>query len=613
MLSSFDAYADVPLELEAIEIDGEQTGETFDARNAHENAVQIATGESLSRTLSRIASVQAAERGNALQRASIAYRGAAAQDIVVRYHGIEINAMSDASADLSLIPEGLVDRAAISSSGAGITSGADGGLIELQSHEPNDAFAAQASIGSMRDFHVFGHGGYAWNHAVLDATFFGAHSPGEFAYIDDQGTLQHRVHHAAARFGAQLNASWTLDRLTLSAFSLFSHISREEAGLSEYPARSRYATQELWLSLSQLKAVFDPITTGEAQMLLQMSISHRASGDTYDNPTSFIGGHPTHDVYRENQTFIDAKADFFTGSWGITTFELGYEAQHLDTETLLSNASTTHVRSGHQLHLSLSESTSFFEDRFRAAIAVRGDYRIEKTPIFSAHLGLSYRPLEFLEIWGSTATAGRYPSYNEQYYRTEFIRGNDDLKSQRSYLNEVGIGIHVGAYLGLKLSGFYHFYDHLIRFLPITPYLYEARNLSSVTSRGFEATLASKVWRGLFLEAQYSFVDAKTSDGYMMPTTSRHQVRGNLGWRDAIWDAEVEVTYRTKLPINMSETQFLDPRLRLNASIRFRLYRGWSLIYRLDNLLNDMTSEDLLQQPLPGRSMMLTLSYRETP
>ena len=601
---------DAPLSLDAIEITDTAVpeGESFDERLAHVAAERVEPGESVVDAVSRMTSVQPQRRGSALQRTSMAFRGAAAQDIAVRYRGVSINSVSDASADLSLIPGRLVSTARLSAGGAAAATGGVGGVLDLGA-ESSPGHAAAVSGTTLGDFSLFGRGFARFGDIRVGGAVFGDRSPGEFDYVDDQGVLRWRRHNAASRVGAQVEADADLGAARLAAYSLYSRIDRQEAGLSEFPSRYRDAEQHVWLSLSRAEAEFAPIGAGAAQFVGRVWASHRAAGDVYDNPTAYVGGRPTHTDYLENQTSVRGGGDFVTGTWGVTSIEAGYEARLVRAEHLVYGSTQTLEHAGHLIFVQAAESVSLWDDRLRAALTLHGEWIVGSDPIANGHLGIAARPWDWLELWGSAAVASRYPSDNEKYYRTESIRGAEDLHPQHGYLAEAGIAGSYGDAVRVSVAGFYHYYTEIIRFVPITPYLYQAQNLTDVTSRGLEVTARATFWRGLGLDARYSLVDATTDAGNPMPTNARHNLLAILRWDDPVWEARAALSYRSRIPLNMSGTAFLPPRWNLDASVRFRFWPGWSLVFEIRNLLNDRESEDLLQQPLPGRRAALSLEW----
>ena len=590
--------------------------ENFDDRVMHAETVTVSKnspGHELGEILSSAVASHISDHGSRLQRKGVAFRGAGSQDIVVRYEGIVMNALSDASADLGMIPAQLLKSASFWATGAGAVSGAGGGMIDLKGNDNVTPIRAVLTGGTLGDFDLFVSGGHQATWGMIGGAAFGDYSSGQFSYIDTQGSHQIREHNAAHRIGCQLRAEIDTPVGHISGLTFFSAVDRQEAGLSEYPARYARATQAHWLSLSRASMTFDPLMIGQAVTVFQMELTHRASRDIYDNPTSFIGSTPTHSDYLENRTMVSANASFIAGDWSQTQITFVYDAQDVSAFHWAFHQPKMHDYQRHLLGIGVGEQVTFWHDSLKAGLHLRMETNFDALPMFEASLGIAGKPLSWLEIWGSAALAERRPSFDELYYETEYIRGNPALRNQQSLLGEIGVSLYPASWLNLKVSGFYHHHTDLIRFIPITPYLYQARNITDASSRGLEVTLRSQFWRGFALEGRYAWVNAVTGSGFPMPTTPEHHIQAALSWDEAIWHAKFCVDYATKMPRNMTGTLFSSPKLRLNLELGMEIYTGWRIDFVLNNLLDDREAQDVLQRPLPGRHAFISLSYALEP
>ena len=558
--------------------------------------------------LSGMPSVHAATRGNRLQRASLTYRGASAQDVVVRYQGVPINALSDAGADLSLIPVQLVSRARIAGSGASAVHGADGALVDLYAAQGDTPLSASLTASSLGDFSLFGRGQAGSEAVGLDGAVFGDMSPGRFGYVDAQGTRRIREHNGASRVGGQLMGHADLPGARVDGFSLFSRIEREEAGFSEYPSRYRDASEQLWLSLSQVRARFAPVCAGQSDLAAGVAVSHRSFHDVYDNPTSLIGSVRTHSEYLENQTSVFSEMNFIAGSWSQTVLHAGYALEDVQAAHLVAGQMVDVSRTDHVLTLAVTEKMSFMQDRVEPYMGGRTDWKVGMDPQFSAFAGIRYAPHRDVGVFASVSMTGRYPSFDELYYRTEFLRGKAGLLPQRAVLCEAGMRYDLADVLSLSVAGFYNLYWDLIRFLPVTSYLYEASNLPFSFSRGAEISLDAMLWDHLVLSAAYGFADAHTG-AQLLAGVPAHTLGASVGYRDDVFDVHLDVSYTSEVPRNVLGTSFVPDKFRLDISADMRLFGGLKLSMSIANLLDDRSSEDVLQRPLPGRHAFVGLRY----
>ena len=188
-----------PVENSADSVKNASQAESFSDQLAHAERIEIRFGsQDVSGVIGELSSVHISDNGSRLQKQSFAYRGSAAQDIVVRYRGVPINALSDASADLTLIPGELMDSADVYAAGMTGASGAVGGLVDLNARTMHDPLNASIFVSSLRDFSLFGRGQLPFEHGSFNGAVFGDKSPGRFPYVDAQGSRQVREHNGAS-------------------------------------------------------------------------------------------------------------------------------------------------------------------------------------------------------------------------------------------------------------------------------------------------------------------------------------------------------------------------------------------------------------------------------
>ena len=611
-ISVTSAYAQEVLELEAVEIEGDETvEESFDPHLGHLETVRATTVlQDTAGILERNPSVHISDNGNRLQRKTMSFRGAASQDIVVQYRNVTLNSLSDAGADLSAIPSALFDSALISNASDGIASGAAGGIVRLVPVKHDTPLGGSAVVSSMKDFSLFGRGMKSFGSAQAELSIFGDYSPGRFKYIDAEGDCQTREHNAAHRFGGEIALDWETKIGEISAFSLYSDIGRQEAGLSEYPARYRYASEDYILSLSGIHGVFKPVKAGESTAQITADVSHRFSRDVYENPTAFIGGRRTHSDYRENRLMVHAEAGFLAPKYSETLVEFGYEYQHVASEYLVSGVTVENPHDRHVIEGRVAETLSFWDDRIAVSGMFRLDWAVGADPLYSPGFAFRIRPHHDVELWLNTRMGARYPSFDELWYWTEYLRGNPDLKPQKSAIHEIGVAYHPAKWLDVSVAGFYNVHRDIIRFLAATPYLFVAENIGLVRARGIEVHAKSQFWRGFSVGVDYTYMRATTAEGYDMPTAPRHRLHAVLGWDDDVWHAAVFVDWQSRISRNMAGTSYMAARLRPGIEATLTIAEKWHLSVSIQNLLNDMRSEDVLQRPLPGRQAWIGISYQ---
>ncbi|MBQ9395543.1 MAG: TonB-dependent receptor [Proteobacteria bacterium] len=610
-ISVASAYGQEVLELEAVETEGDEIVESaFDAHLGHLETVKASTRlQETSDILGRNPSVHISDNGSRLQRKTLSFRGSASQDIVVQYRHVALNSLSDAGADMSAIPSALFGAALLSNAGDGIASGAVGGIVQLVPAKHETPLGGSIAVSSMKDFSLFGRGMKSFGDVDVELSVFGDDSPGRFKYIDAEGDCQTREHNAAFRFGGQLAMDWKTQIGDISAFTLLSDIEREEAGLSEFPSRYRYATQGYLLSLSGIHGEFKPVKAGDATAQITADVSHRFARDIYENPTAFIGGRRTYSDFRENRLTFHAETSFVAPKYSETLIDVGYEYQNVYSEYLVSGVTVENPHDRHVIEGRVGENLTFWDDRIAVSALLRIDWAVGADPLYSPAFAFRIRPHDDVDVWLNTRMGARYPAFDELWYRTEYLRGNPDLRPQKSAIHEIGIAYHPAEWLDVSVAGFYNVHRDTIRFLSATPYLFIAENIDRVRAWGVEIHAKSKFWRGFSIGADYTYMHAKTAEGYDMPTAPRHRVHAELGWDDDVWHAAIFVDWQSRISRNMAGTSYLKPRLRPGIEATLTIANRWHLSVAILNLLNDMQSEDVLQHPLPGRQAWIGISY----
>lgn len=622
------------LELAAVEVcegdlEDSHGGNARDSRVSYDDRIVRAQvisfenaphGLDVDEALGQLAGARVSENGGRLQRQTVAFRGAGAQDVAVSYRSVGINALSDGSADLSLIPAELLSEARLMPTGVGSGIGVGGSIDLVGSKSPVLGSVRATTLG---DFGLFVQSPRATGENGLEVAAFGDASLGEYGYLDEQGTSQWRRHNRATRVGGQVAGQFRVPGARVEGFSFFGAIDRQEPGVSEYPASFRRAAASQWMSLTGVHVEGDAFAVGSAYLILKGNASHRVAARHYENPTSYIGGKRTESDDLDNQTRARIQGEFYEGLWGMTSVTLGYDGQHISTEQIESNDmwSAVHVR--HLVSLEVAQKAWWLEERLRLHAGVRAEVQVDGDVMVSPVLGVAFRLPPWLDVWASVSMSERRPTFDELYYRTEFMRGNADLKNQRSVLDEVGVsfyveGTHDASYSNrvswdgfarLSVVGFYNYHWDLIRFVPVMPHLFVSKNIGAAHARGIEVDGELRVWRGLGMRARYAWVDARTRDGYVLATAPEHHAWGGLYWQGPRVMAEFRVDYLSRMARTMAGTSYTPARWRLDMDVTYRVNSHVSVSLVMRNLLDDRQSEDVFQRPLPGFSGGVVVSF----
>lgn len=555
----------------------------------------------LDRILSRIGGAKVRNGGGALQTQTFSFRGAADQDIGVNYRGARVNSLSDAVADFSFFAPELLGTAHVYGTGAASSLGAPSGLVELTGNASETPVLGRFSLSTLADFSLFARGRHDFGGHRVALSSFGDWSKGEFRYTDAQGSSQIRRHNAAARVGGEIVYDGDFGDFKLSAFSFFSQIDRQEAGASEYPDAYRRALGGQFLSLGRVSAETLPTAMGKSYATFAASISQRVARKTYENPTTLIGYRSIRTRHFENQTDASLKGEWEAGGISSTQVALRYSYQRAETFNASGMQSLAETHDRHIASVSAGETLRFMGDDLIVNASGGADRQVGTRWLGAGALSAAYKTPIGIELGVSSAYAQRLPSFDELYYRTEFIRGNPDLKPQKSIVNELTAAWRCGGIAEIKLSGFYNFHRDLIRYVPESPTLTRVKNYADAVARGLELSADWQFFDGAFVRVGYAWTNAQTAHKTPLPQVPSHRVSGELSYRKKPFGFSFSAQYESPSAQNMSATSWSAPRVDLGIEASLELVGGISIGIAVYNLLDDRRRQDVLQRPLPGR------------
>jgi iron complex outermembrane recepter protein len=174
----------------------------------------------------------------------------------------------------------------------------------------------------------------------------------------------------------------------------------------------------------------------------------------------------------------------------------------------------------------------------------------------SPSVGVTIRPADRLELFGTVSTSFETPSTTELANRPEGAGGfNPELEPQRGTTYEAGIRSVLGRGTSLELTAHHTaLQDELVPFevegVPGRTYY---SNAGRSTHRGFEVALGAAGRHGVSARAAYSYLDATfrtysrggtSFDGNRIPGIAPHSLDGVARWAPGRWFAELRGLYR---------------------------------------------------------------------
>lgn len=505
--------------------------------------------------------------------------GLTTSDVVVLFDEVPINSLSDNLADLTFFPPELVSTSERTLKSSAL------GLVSLRSPAPSDlAFAISSTL--PKDLSLMLRG-FSYG---LSVSVFADYVSGDFAFRSSKGKTLTREHNEFSRLGTQLVYSLSLSGYELELMEFVSYVDQQVAGVYEYPSSYVYATEAKVLSLSKAKFSFPLVVTDSVVFSSSMQGSFRYLGYSYENPLSLLEQDRL--VSLEEYEFSLSSSSLV--SWGSleSSLDLTYRAQHYKN-----------------LYHSLGADLSL---RYSAVVTpslyVSLEDRVGDGPVFNVLVKAEHRS-RVLNSSLSASRFSRYATLNELHFQSEFVRGNPDLENQTGY--SVGLLLDRSFEVGpvkvdVSVNSVYNYYANLIRYIPISAYLYKPTNLvhSQIVSINPKLNLCYAV---LSLVLDYEYQYSKFVTGEALPNTRGHRMRSSLQYEDRGFKAALAYEYKSPFYWNLANTKRADSFHGLDIELGYKL-DVWSFGMLFKNLLNQ-TEFSSIQNPKRGFSAVLSIAY----
>lgn len=547
------------------------------------------------------------------QLATVSIRGSTSDQVPVFLDGLPLMTGAGGGVDLSRIPRAWIDRIEVvrGAEGAVYGMGALGGAVNIITRPATaGTWSAEASGGSFRTFAGSADGAVGGERWGLLGAAAAEGTQGRFDYLfdqtpalpGDQPVILTRAHDAAFAAGGLLKGYADLGPGRLDAVLQLSGGHRDLPGPPSQPSlrdgqRDRRAGAVVrWAQ---------PLTDG---LDLRLAASGRDDHLTVAVSPSTLS---PPDEARQRDLQADASAELLW-SVGPSTLSIRTSAS---AERLSVEGAESHARRG--FALGLADDLALAGGRVRLTPALRWD-ALGPFHGLSAKLGASMQVAGPLSLRASAGRGFRAPSFAELYLSQGLLSANPALVPETSVGGDVGAV--VDGRLGLAaLTLFAQQYQDLIVYEPDSFRRYKPFNDGKAATRGLEVELASAPLgpAGLALSGAYTLLVTETLRGEAavlgkaLPHRARHRLFARLAAGGGPLAGHVEAhALSEQFPdLRNSPTLRIPPALTFNAGGSLRLTRRpeTRLALEVRNLLDDRTIQDGFGNPLPGRTVMLTV------
>jgi iron complex outermembrane receptor protein len=186
----------------------------------------------------------------------------------------------------------------------------------------------------------------------------------------------------------------------------------------------------------------------------------------------------------------------------------------------------------------------------------------------SPSIGVTVRPAERMELFGSVSTSFDTPTTTELTNRPERPGGfNPVLQPTRGTTVEAGVRSWPAPAVSIELTAHRtSLRDELVPFeVQGVPGRVFFSNAGRSRHQGFEAAVSAAGPAGLSGRVAYSFLDAvfitysrggTVFDGNRVPGLAPHTVDAVLRWAPAVWFAEMRIQHRGAVPADDANTAY---------------------------------------------------------
>lgn len=187
------------------------------------------------------------------------------------------------------------------------------------------------------------------------------------------------------------------------------------------------------------------------------------------------------------------------------------------------------------------------------------------------------------------ATGFRAPTLNELYYEDKWgSRGNPNLEPEESKSWEVGIEQDMTKTVTVAATYFNQKYKNLIKWVAVSPWVYETRNSAKAEVKGFE-TWARYKDKSFGLKASYTYLDTMDEDtGKRLQRRPKDKVTAAMDV--TVWDVDITLDYayvgkRLDTPKDTYSYNLY------NLSANYGFMKDWSVYAKIENLFDEEYEE----------------------
>jgi len=539
---------------------------------------------------------------------TVSIRGAAAGDVLVLLDGLPLATVLGGGVDLATIPRSWIDRIEIvrGPEGAHYGAGALGGVVNVVTRRGGPGtWSLESGAGSFGTYSLSAEGtGHAAGGTLL-ASASAESTAGDFPYRFDPepsvpGTPTQaaiRDNDAVRRAGGVVKGAWSFGSARFDA------AAQAFAGRRELPGGLYGLTPRNWQedALVLLSARISAPGPREGLLLAARSSLRLDRVDVRVDPSTAR--------QRGGAAGLQGEARLAHGD-GLLRAVLEGEGETLDADGLGASRART------SLAASISDDLGVAGGRVRLGPALRVE-RVGEFSGISAKAGASARLAGPVSVRASAGRTFRAPSFSELYLAQGLVQPNPDLRPEEGLGADAGlVAEHAAGFAAIGAHA--TLYRDLIFYEPATLGVLKPFNAGRALVRGIEAEAALAPVRhlaGLSLSTSYTLLDSRILRGVYgtlgneLPHRARHRLYARASVAPGPFEAHAELHVVGRQFADSHNLGEIPGATTWNAGVSLRLARRPSLRLHVEvrNLLDDRNLQDALGNPLPSRTVLLTL------
>jgi vitamin B12 transporter len=470
--------------------------------------------ELVSEVLRDVAGVNVVQTGSMGTTTSVFIRGSASNQVLVMIDGVEINSTTTGAYDFANLTTESIERIEVLRGAGGTLYGSQaiGGVINI---------ITKRGQGPL-DVGVSAQGGNGWTNRQV-ATLRGG--VGDLGYLFSVGRLASDGFRSVNDDYHNLSTSARLDYQVTENASLkgIFHFIKTNLGLFN---NNNFASVP---DPNARQATTQYVGKLEWEQKIMSNWDYRISGSLYKEHDKFSDdvdscvffGFPcdsrARDIFRPQISTGEFQTNYRLEDWSTTTFGVQYNRRSASTTGGIDEAVGN-------VGYYLQQQFQFLDRRLIVIPGIRLDDNQEFGTAWTPSFSAAYLFKEIgTKLKGGYAKGFRAPNLNELFFPPGFgcpAFGNPDLSPEKSW--EINFGVEQNLLAErIKIGGnyFHREVKNLIEGRPIPgdPMgCFRAENVGSARFDGVELTLGIRLFEGLTLSANYTYLDWDTADG-MLP------------------------------------------------------------------------------------------------